>query len=233
MNSLRFILVILVLTTTGILSASEFSVEKIHRYASYVRATPEVKDYIQGLPPEAINQIVDQLNFGGDGRGKNMFFFSFTCSKISQLRSKGIQFDEDYIFGKLTSFVRSAIANGHVGMGGGAMNSLSKYDHPEVLKLAKELQESNHELTQNNAKLLLKKNEQRENGELRRGKQGQRRTPSSEPSPELNNIKYSSAADQKQKDQEKQKKATWLLVLGIAMLFVIFIFFLRKRVCKR
>ena len=46
MNYFTSIVFTATLTVTGVLSAAEFSKEKIHHYASYVRATPEIKQYI-------------------------------------------------------------------------------------------------------------------------------------------------------------------------------------------
>jgi hypothetical protein len=152
----------LLLVLAGMVTlAAEFSVEKIHQYASNVRVSQEAKEYIDGLPPEAIVRIADQLDFSKDGRGKNAFFFSFTCRKASQLQSEGIRFDEDYVFGKLTDFVREAIKKGDVGRGSGAMISLADYDHPKVIELAQELQGSEDEFTRDSATRVLESHARR------------------------------------------------------------------------
>lgn len=158
---MRILSVILVFSLAPYLLAVEFSVEKIHEYASHVRVSPEAKDYIDALAPETITEIVDQLNFDRDGRGQNTFFFSFSCRKAAQLQQQNVPFDEDYVFSKLTDFVRSALKKGDVGIGGGAMNSLKRFDHPTIIELAKELKESENELTRDNALKLLEHSEKR------------------------------------------------------------------------
>ena len=228
MNNLRLTLVAVILTVTGTLFAAEFSAEKIHHYAAYVRVTPEVKDYIRELPPEAINQIADQLDFKKDGRGKNMLFFSFTCSKASQLQLKGIEFDEDYIFGKLTSFVRSAIKKGHVRKGSGAMNSLSNFDHPEVIKLAKELEESDDELTRSNAKLLLKKHEQRKSAEEQRIKRGVRPVESDNKNRTNKNQSKNHVESNSDKAKKSQSSSKWLYIV-LVIIFTSGVFWYLKR----
>ena len=105
-----------------------------------------------------------------------MHFFGFACSKARQLRMDGIKFNEDYVFGKLAEFVRSCIEKGNVLKGSGAMSTFTfmAVGHPEVLKLAKELSESEDELTRSNAKLLLKKHEQRKRAQDAKENRGQR-----------------------------------------------------------
>ena len=85
------------------LSAADFSADKIRHHSSDTRIGREAREYIRDLPYEAIIQIVDQLDFNKDSRGRNTFIMSFTYMKVKQLEAKGIDYDKDYVFSKSVS----------------------------------------------------------------------------------------------------------------------------------
>lgn len=147
--------------------ASEFSTEKIHHYASLMRISVEGKKYLIGLGPEDVERILEQLDFSKDGRGKNMQFFSFTLSKIEQFERTNTDYGRQEVFSKMVSFLRSCMEKGDALTAANAMSSFQRLgiDHPDVIALAQDLRDGDHEFARENAKRFL---ESQESGRLRR-----------------------------------------------------------------
>ena len=147
--------------------AAEFSKDKIHHYASLMRIPEEGKMYLRFLGPDDVEQIVDQLDFSKDDRGKNMHFFAFALSKIEQFEGTNIDYGKDEAISRLVEFLRSCMEKGDVDAASDAISSFERLgiDHPDVIALAQDLRDGDHEFARENAKKYL---ESQESGTLRK-----------------------------------------------------------------
>lgn len=216
------------ITLAAVAGSEEFSKEKIRRFSGYVEIDAEVEDYIRSLPPNAIVDLVGELDFTPHKGWRNTTMFSFVLMKARQLDEDKTGYDRDWTFSRLADFIRILAVDGDSGDAGTMLLRVGnlKMFHPSILNVAEDLAAGDDERNAKRGRWLLDEHEKWQRTEARQHK---RKSKEDNASAFSNNNRLAGDNTNSEAIGTDAGFRFWLLVFSLILLLAAGLFLSRRK----